>query len=78
MTERYIIDDAGTLIDIETRNTYDYVSEICPILNKLNSENKSLKQQLESEHQMLDNAILLERTRMGQNALTQYKDNIME
>ena len=78
MTERFIIDDAGTLIDIETRNTYDYVSEICPILNELDSENKTLKQQLESEHQMLDNAILLERTRMGQNALKQYKDNIME
>ena len=76
MTERYIVDDAGTLIDIETRNTYDYVSEICPILNELDSENKSLKQQLESEHQMLDNAILLERTRMGQNALKQYKEAI--
>ena len=76
MTERYIIDDAGTLIDIETRNTYDYVSEICPILNELDSENKSLKQQLKSEHQMLDNAILLERTRMGQNSLKQYKEAI--
>ncbi len=76
MTERYIVDDAGTLIDIETRNTYDYVSEICPILNELDSENKALKQQLESEHQMLDNAILLERTRMGQNALKQYKEAI--
>lgn len=34
MTERYIIDDCGTLIDIETRNTYDYVDEICPVLNR--------------------------------------------
>ena len=76
MTNRFIIDDAGTLIDMQTRNTYDYVSEICPILNKLDSENKSLKQQLKSEHQMLDNAILLERTRMGQNALKQYRSAI--
>ena len=30
MTERYIIDDAGTLIDMETRNTYDYIEEILP------------------------------------------------
>jgi predicted nucleic acid-binding Zn-ribbon protein len=35
-----------------------------------------LKKQLESEHQMLDNAILLERTRMGQSALKQYKEAI--
>ena len=77
MTEkRFMVDDAGTLIDMQTRNTYDYVSEICPILNELDSENKSLKQQLKSEHQMLDNAILLERTRMGQNALKQYKEAI--
>jgi hypothetical protein len=40
MTDRYIIDDAGTLIDIETRNTYDYVSEICPLLNQLTNEIK--------------------------------------
>jgi len=76
MAERFIIDDAGTLIDIETRNTYDYVDEVCPVLNELVTENKALKQQLESEHQMLDNAILLERTRMGQNALKQYKEAI--
>jgi uncharacterized coiled-coil protein SlyX len=40
MTDRYIIDDAGTLIDIETRNTYDYVSDVCPLLNQLNNEIK--------------------------------------
>lgn len=38
MTERFIIDDAGTLIDIRTRETYDYVSDVLPILNKLNNE----------------------------------------
>ena len=47
MTEnkRFIIDDVGTLIDIQTRNTYDYVSDVCPLLNELNDENKQLKQQ---------------------------------
>ena len=46
MTEnkRFIIDDAGTLIDIQTRNTYDYVSDVCPLLNALNEENEQLKQ----------------------------------
>ena len=43
MTERYIIDTCGTLIDMETRNTYDYVSEVCDLLNELNDENKELK-----------------------------------
>jgi uncharacterized coiled-coil protein SlyX len=40
MTDRFIVDDAGTLIDIETRNTYDYVSDVCPLLNQLNNEIK--------------------------------------
>ena len=52
------------------------VEHIVDLLNELDSENKSLKQQLKSEHQMLDNAILLERTRMGQNSLKQYKEAI--
>ena len=43
---------------------------------KLQKENKTLKQQLESEHTMLDNAILLERTRMGKNSLIQYREAI--
>jgi len=34
MTERYIIDDAGTLIDLHTRQTYDIVEELCTKLNK--------------------------------------------
>lgn len=48
----------------------------CDKLNELNNENKALKKQLETEHTMLDNAILLERTRMGQNCLKQFKEAI--
>ena len=45
MTEkRFMVDDAGTLIDMQTRNTYDYVSDVCPLLNALNNENEQLKQ----------------------------------
>ena len=36
--DRFMIDDAGTLIDLETCNTYDYVDEVCPLLNELNEE----------------------------------------
>ena len=46
MTERFIVDTAGTLIDMETRNTYDYVSEVCPLLNDIDSENTHVKYSL--------------------------------
>ena len=51
-------------------------NEIVELLNELHEENQALKKQLQSEHTMLDNAILLERTRMGQSALKQYKEAI--
>ena len=50
--------------------------EVVDLLNELAEENKALKKQLQTEHTMLDNAILLERTRMGQNSLKQYKEAI--
>ena len=69
MTERYIIDDAGTLIDIETRNTYDYVSEICPILNELVTENKQIRNTIT---EMYNN----ERTYIGKSTLKQLLEQI--
>ena len=36
--ERFMVDDAGTLIDMETRNTYDYVSEVVDLLNDVTNE----------------------------------------
>ena len=51
MSERFMVDDAGTLIDMETRDNYDYVEEVCPVLNEqdkrireLEEENKQLRQ----------------------------------
>ena len=46
MTERFIVDTAGTLVDMVTRNTYDYVSEVCPLLNDIDSENTHVKYSL--------------------------------
>ena len=46
MTERFMVDDAGTLIDTHTRNTYDYVSEVCSLLNKYDEENEQLKKDI--------------------------------
>ena len=41
--ERFMIDDAGTLIDMHTRDTFDYVSDVVTLLNELHEENQSLK-----------------------------------
>ena len=50
--------------------------DIVTLLNDLAEENKALRKQLQSEHQMLENAILLERTRMGKNCLKQFREAI--
>ena len=47
MTEQFIVDDAGTLIDMQTRDTFDYVSDVCSLLNKLSEENKELKETID-------------------------------
>ena len=43
MTEKWIVDDAGTLINMSTRNHYDYMEEVVDVLNKLSEENERLK-----------------------------------
>ena len=45
--ERFMVDDCGTLIDISTRDTFDYVSDTVDLLNRLNDENEQLKQELQ-------------------------------
>lgn len=55
MTEKWIVDDAGTLINMSTRNHYDYMEEVVDVLNKLSEENEQLKQQLKKDNDVLDN-----------------------
>ena len=47
MTEnkRFMIDDTGTLIDMNTRNTYDYVSDVVNVLNDLNNSREYHKKE---------------------------------
>ena len=40
---RFMVDTAGTLIDLDTRDTYDIVEEVVDLMNDLNNENKLLK-----------------------------------
>lgn len=85
--DEYYIFDSETITEKEFEEKFDYEDyrafedsmmgdEVINRLNELHEENEQLKKQLESEHQMLENAILLERTRMGQNALKQFKEAI--
>ena len=46
MTEKWIVDDAGTLINMSTRNHYDYMEEVVDVLNNLSEENEQLKKEL--------------------------------
>ena len=41
--ERFIVDDAGTLINMVTRDTFDYVSDVVGLLNDYDKENEQLK-----------------------------------
>ena len=43
-TKRFLIDDAGELIDLNNHKFIDYGDECCKLLNELNDENEQLKQ----------------------------------
>ena len=45
--KRFMVDDAGTLIDIHTRDTFDYVSDVCDLLNEQHEENQLLHKTIE-------------------------------
>ena len=53
MSERFIMDDAGTLIDMESRTTYDYVSEVCDLLNKQEETINELKTRNKRQYELL-------------------------
>ena len=56
MTEnkRFLIDDAGELIDLNNHKFIDYGDECCKLLNELNDENKKLKMFLKAVNEELD------------------------
>ena len=43
-TKRFLIDDAGELIDLNNHKFIDYGDECCKLLNELSDENEQLKQ----------------------------------
>lgn len=56
---RYMVDDAGTLIDIQTRDTYDIFEEFIDVLNNLVRENEILEKRIEA-FELSDNIADLE------------------
>ena len=59
--ERYMVDDAGTLIDKVTRDNFDTVEEVVSIMNhyastleKLVDENESLKERNKRQYNQLN------------------------
>ena len=77
MAERFIVDDAGTLIDILTRDTYDYVSDVCPVCNKLWSQTERFAKhnsELEKENEQLKHSI----NRMREEHCSEVKKLIEE
>ena len=53
-TKRFLIDDAGELIDLNNSKFIDYGDECCKLLNELNDENKKLKIFLKAVNEELD------------------------
>ena len=54
MTEnkRFLIDDAGELIDLNNNKFIDYGDECCKLLNELHDENQELKQELHKIYEL--------------------------
>ena len=53
-TKRFLIDDAGELIDLNNHKFIDYGDECCKLLNELNDENENLKIFLKAFDEELD------------------------
>lgn len=58
--KRFIVDDAGTLIDVQTRDMFDIVEEVCPLLNELHEENMELKELSEENKQLKRRLMIME------------------
>ena len=59
MTERFIV-DGGTLIDTLDGDNYDYVSDVCPVCNKLWKQTERFARhnsELEKENEQLKEQI---------------------
>lgn len=59
MTEVWIVDDCGTLINMQTRDTFDYVSDVCDVLNEQDKTIKELKKENENLNNVLEDFMVM-------------------
>ena len=84
MTERFMVDDCGTLIDMTNRNTYDYVSDVCSLLNEQHETIQRLKQNIDELLSVdIEEELLKENEQLKQNCKNyewykQYKNLLDE
>lgn len=57
MIERFMIDDAGSLIDKDTGKTYDYFEEVIDLINTINHERIENKRELNTLRHKIRNLI---------------------
>ena len=84
MTEnkRFLIDDAGELIDLENHKFIDYGDECCKLLNELSDENEQLKRSVQywyDEHKRIVNNYIdkIKEVEEGNEQLKQYNTELI-
>ena len=75
-TKRFLIDDAGELIDLKNHKFVDYGEECCKLLNKLNGEVKS--QSLVIKEYQNRNEALFEEIARQKFSKRMMRDNIQD
>ena len=77
--ERFIVDTAGTLIDMETRNTYDYVSDVVDLLNNFNNEIKIAQSVIQMKRQQISSLAKSNREGVKKvQSLAKEKENLKD
>lgn len=61
MVKRFMLDDAGELIDMSNNKFIGYGEEVCELLNLLNDENEKLKQQLADEFNQSNSVTIVQK-----------------
>ena len=84
MTEnkRFLIDDAGELIDLKNHKFIDYGDECCKLLNELSDENEQLKRSVQywyDEHKRIVNNYVdkIKEVEEGNEQLKQYNTELI-
>ena len=84
MTEnkRFLIDDAGELLDLNNHKFIDYGDECCKLLNELSDENEQLKRSVQywyDEHKRIVNNYIdkIKEVEEGNEQLKQYNTELI-